>query len=571
MNNIKLIMNIHTAKRKIQLFVSLVLSLLFFVNNAFAQEDEKEYDEKVIVLGSYNPTVSDANKILFNPTIEDSTDKNMETQYYINSQQIETVFEVKPINAANLVGESLTKLYKRYIKFGFGNYTTPYFNFHLSNLRSKDVNYGVEIFHHSSSSKIKEFAPANFSHNKALVYGSKLWRSHRMNAQFYFDRDVVHFYGFKPPAGTEIQKSDIRQRFMRLGTDWQYHSTYTDSTRLNHAFRLNYQFLNDIYGMQENEIRFGTDINKDLKLFSFTKSQTLGIKGDVKFYNTKDSLSQTNNAAIILSPYLSTTFREFDISLGANACVPADTSAEMFFTPNIELGINIIKKYLVVYAGADGGLEYNAYTPTIDKNPFIVSGINRAYTKSMNLYAGIKGGIGHYIDYNIKMSLSDIDNMPLFMHDTTSTRRNMFTLVYDDVELFNVHGQIAFNKKEKLGIILEANYNQPNPTSYEKAWHMPLYDGNISFRYHIADKIIVKSDVFVVGERYVPVFNEVSRNFDTEKLDFYVDANLGVEYRITKLLSGFLNINNLAASRYYRWYDYPSQRFNMMLGVTYGL
>ena len=39
-------MNTHTAKRKIQLFVSLVLSLLFFVNNAFAQEDEKEYDER---------------------------------------------------------------------------------------------------------------------------------------------------------------------------------------------------------------------------------------------------------------------------------------------------------------------------------------------------------------------------------------------------------------------------------------------------------------------------------------------------------------------------------------------
>jgi len=551
----------------------IVLLLLISTQQLFAQqEDENVYDERVMVLGSYNPTLSDANKILFNPSLNDSTEKNLKPDYYINSQMIETSFETKPIKAANLVGESLTKLYKRYLKVGFGNYTTPFFDFHLSNLRSKDVNYGVEILHHSSISKIKEYAPANFSHNKVLVYGSKLWRKHRMNAQFFFNRDVVHHYGFKPDTSMAINKDAIRQRYMQFGTDWKYHSTYTDSSRLNHSFNLKYEFLNDIYGMQENGIYFNADINKNLRLVKITRSQTLGITTDVDFFNTKDNLSTTNRSTVVFSPYLSTVFREFEIYLGANACVEADTVTEMFFTPKLEVGINVIKKYLVVYGGATGGVENNAYSSIIKKNPFITSEIERKYTRTKSkLYAGIKGGIGHFIDYNISMSFAKIENMSFFMHDTTTTYRNMFTVAYDDVEFLNVHGQIGFNKEEKLSIILEGNFNQVATTNQAEAWYIPFYDASLGFRYNLADKIIIKSDIFMVGERYAPHYDELNAVFNTEKLDLYLDANLGVEYRITKLLSGFLNINNLTASRYYRWYDCPAQRFNVMLGVSYGM
>jgi hypothetical protein len=550
-----------------------ILLLLVSTQYLFAQQgDDNGYDENVIVLGTYNPTLSDANKILLNPSVMDSTEKDIETTYFINSQQIETRFDIKPIKAANLVGESLTKLYQRYLKVGFGNYTTPFFNFHLSNLRSKNVNYGVEILHHSSTSKIKEYAPANFSHNNVLVYGSKLWRKHRMNAQFFFDRDVVHHYGFKPDTSIGVNKDAIRQRYMQFGTDWKYHSTYTDSSRLNHSFNLKYIFLNDIYGMQENGINFNADINKNLELIKVTKSQTLGLTADVNFFNIADNLATTNRTTVTFSPYLSTVFREFEIYLGANACVESDTATEMFFTPKLEVGINVIKKYLVVYGGATGGVQNNAYSSIIKENPFIISGIEREYTRTKSkLYAGIKGGIGHFIDYNISMSFAKMENMPFFIHDTTTLYHNMFAVVYDDVEFLNVHGQIGFNKEEKLSIILEGNFNQISTTNQAEAWYIPFYDASLGFRYHLADKIIVKSDIFMVGERFAPHYDEITSVFNTEKLDLYFDANLGVEYRITKLLSGFLNINNLTASRYYRWYDYPSQRFNVMLGVSYGM
>jgi hypothetical protein len=47
-----------------------------------------------------------------------------------------------------------------------------------------------------------------------------------------------------------------------------------------------------------------------------------------------------------------------------------------------------------------------------------------------------------------------------------------------------------------------------------------------------------------------------------------VDLNLGVEYRYNTRVSAFLQLNNLAAQRYNRWYNYPVQPFQVMGGIT---
>ncbi len=45
--------------------------------------------------------------------------------------------------------------------------------------------------------------------------------------------------------------------------------------------------------------------------------------------------------------------------------------------------------------------------------------------------------------------------------------------------------------------------------------------------------------------------------------------NLGAEYRYTKLLGMFVQLNNIFNVRYERFKNYPTQRFNVMAGVSY--
>jgi hypothetical protein len=82
------------------------------------------------------------------------------------------------------------------------------------------------------------------------------------------------------------------------------------------------------------------------------------------------------------------------------------------------------------------------------------------------------------------------------------------------------------------------------------------------------EKIILTADCFFVGDRKAASALSDS-SFTTLKA--YVDINLGLEYRYTKILSAFVHLNNLAAQNYSYWNLYPVQRFNLLFGVTYAL
>jgi len=99
------------------------------------------------------------------------------------------------------------------------------------------------------------------------------------------------------------------------------------------------------------------------------------------------------------------------------------------------------------------------------------------------------------------------------------------------------------------------------------AWHKPNYKVTFSGNYNIGNKIILKMELFGNGPSKALVQTNAISTAQTIK--GYFDANLGLEYRYRKRMGIFLNLNNISASRYYRFYNYPSYRFNAMLGLSY--
>jgi outer membrane receptor protein involved in Fe transport len=92
--------------------------------------------------------------------------------------------------------------------------------------------------------------------------------------------------------------------------------------------------------------------------------------------------------------------------------------------------------------------------------------------------------------------------------------------------------------------------------------------------YNLYDKFLLNVDVNLEGWRRAQVFtagkNTIAENGQFgQKLGFLADANIGLEYRYNKRISMFLNFNNVAAQRYKRWYNYPVQGFQVMLGATF--
>jgi outer membrane receptor protein involved in Fe transport len=137
-----------------------------------------------------------------------------------------------------------------------------------------------------------------------------------------------------------------------------------------------------------------------------------------------------------------------------------------------------------------------------------------------------------------------------------------------------VEGALYFQMKEKFKIDLIGRYFSYSLKNNIFAWNLPQMQIILRGQYNIFDKFILNVDVNLEGWRRAMVYTAGKNVFEENgqfglKLGFLADANIGFEYRYNKRISMFLNFNNVAAQRYKRWYNYPVQGFQAMLGATF--
>ena len=109
-----------------------------------------------------------------------------------------------------------------------------------------------------------------------------------------------------------------------------------------------------------------------------------------------------------------------------------------------------------------------------------------------------------------------------------------------------------------------------------EAWNLPPYQLALGATYSLQNKLIATLEAQFLGARKAGYYEDPTDPSQalpippvTRDLDGYLDLHLGLEYRYTKRLSVFLDMSNLSASKYERWYRYPVQRGLLMGGATY--
>ncbi len=547
----------------------LMLSFGFLYTNTFGQIDDNK--NEVTVIASYEPTISDAFKINFSPNIKDSVFKQPTLSYGIQTVKIPTTFQLLPIKPAKIVGEPITKLYRNLIKAGFGTYTTPYFELFTNSVRSKTYAFGIHAKHLSSTGSITDYADSDYSNNELDVYGKRYFKKATLDGAAFFHRDVVYYYGYKP-ADFPTFTDDTRQRYSLIGFNTSYCSNYLDSNHLNHQFYLGFYNLSDYYSSHENSLKLGVNFDKNLKLFDLTDKQTLGVKANVDYYNNAgDLLATTNSTLVSFKPYISTHFNKYKLYVGLDASIATTTgvATELFIYPNIEASLAVVPQILKIYAGISGGLNKNSFKSVSDENPFINTTTPLGFSdKQFEIYGGINTSLTKTIDFNASISNASVDNMLLFVTDIGNIARNKFTVVYDDVSLLKMSANLLFKYDEKLNVVLGGNFYRYSTENEAQAWHKPEFDASLTVRYNISNKIICRAEAYTFTKMYARTFE--NGIFGTKEMDGMFDVNLGLEYRYSKILSGFINLNNLGAMRYQNWYNYPNQRFSLMAGITYG-
>ena len=552
---------------KLLIKITLTALLLVYMYNLPAQEISRD----VIVIKPYEPTISDAFKINMLPVIDDTVRITPSFNYSILPSIIKTEFEPKEINPAKMT-IPLTKLYNNYIKLGLGNYFTPLAEYSYSNLRSKEYAIGAWVKHKSSPAKIKldngEKVPAGYSNNVVNLYGSKFFDDKAvLSGDLNFNRDGIHYYGYNTeiPNDTfpDIDKKDIKQNYLLVSASTRIYSPDPDSAHFNYDVNMRFDYFSDKHKNNENTLLLEGSIRK------MAGKQLVGIDASVTSFMRSESIDSVNHTVIEARHWISKSTPEWKVILGFNAFVDILNKTKTYIYPRASLQFNVVEKILVPYVGINGYLDINSYNSVVNENPFVAPGLNVSKSKHrLVAYAGLKGKLSSTSMYRFDITYSVIDDMHFFINDTTLKYANQFIVAYDDVELIKYCGEMDFKLAERINVLLQGNYYNYVMTDEEKPWHKPGYDVNVNLAYNLRDKILFDLDFILIGERYARAYDPADGHV---KLDIIPDLNFGIEYRYSKILSGYISLYNITSTKYYLWNQYPSQRLNFLLGFTYKL
>jgi len=551
----------------------ILIFLPLFIFPAIKAGAQNLVRQEVKVVKPYEPVISDAFKINELPKIVDTLKVTPSFSYEITPNRYETIFKPHQIKPAKLISEPLPKLYHSYVRVGFGTYLSPLAEIYFGSERSENWLWDASLTYHSSNGKLINEA------NKKVYAGLSAIQS-EVNGKYFFKNSNVfsagalignnknYYYGYNPESidstvSVPLKKDNMDYQsvnYFQGKVRWQ--TNYLDSLHVNYDIGVKWQTLQAKNQIGENVL------NIDAFVDYFMNNQFIGVDAAIDYYNPKGLIDSTNFAVVKFSPWVGAFGNKWRILAGVNTFY--DLSTEKYhFSPKISMHYNVIDYFLIPYFEYDGPYKVNSYKKIYDENPFIMQNLSVKPTEySSDITFGFRGNISSKVAFNLKANYASINNQYFYVNDTTNKLQNKFDVVYDDITRFRFLGEISYKSSEKLFISLKGNYYQYTMKNELKAWHMPDYSLSLNTRYNLQDKLIVDINVFGIGTRYAKEYDSLG-NVVAKELQGIIDLNLGVEYRYSKVLSGFIKLNNIGAVKYYKWNHYPTQRFNIMVGATY--
>jgi hypothetical protein len=584
-------------KRNLIIPVFILFSLLPV--NAQVKKQETGLKREVTLYNPYKPFLPDSKKRSFLPDMNDTSKVRPDFRYDINTTPFLPEYTISPIKAAALLPDPLPKLYKSYINIGLGNYITPLAEISITNERSKKGSIGFYGRHFSTNGKVEldngKKVFAGYMDNDVSLFGRKFFRKSLFKSSVDFSQKVRYAYGYSPvmieyynPMLIDVSppKRDLRMRYNNLDAKASLSSLTLDSTSFSYDFDVYYNYFYNTKNLFQHSAGITGIMAKSYQGFYVGS----GIGYD--YYRLSDFLFNDPKYIASISPFIKKSAEQWSFKLGIQALLDKNltASAKLHIYPDINFTFNVVPSYISLFAGLSGKLEKNEPAKIISENPFLLSNGSLFKLPNTNheliVSTGLKGNTGLGGNYMVSASYSLINNMLFYSNivfpDSTFTpdRGSYFSVLTDDVELFNVHAEMSGAINDKLLFNGMVNLYKYTLSKYDYAWNKSAWDGKLGLKYNLRDKIIAGMEISVQGMRRLIVNGEnystttvLPLNNPAEKIPMpaHFNLNLSAEYRYSKILSIWTKLNNISYNRYYEWAYYPSQSFLFMLGFTYSL
>ena len=537
---------------------------------------DRDHNEQVTIVGTYDPTINQAFKINMKP--EQSAMNYQKPEFSFQSLNVQQKTDIAPskIKPARLATRRKIQVFENYLKAGFGSWITPYVDFYHSSGKKNDHRLNFQFNHISSFKDITDYSPSPFSNTKATVAYEKNVGKSIIDASVTYGLDTYRYYGFIPsdyPTQT-IEDEELKQMFNFIEATVGAKSNNTKSENFEYKVNLGTFYYFDKWKSSQFNLDLDFDFARPFKIGNNGDNQKVGIKGEAVFGMNRDSVQNTNDLLFSGIPYYQAKFGIVRFLAGINfSYLRADSSVFRVY-PDVKVDVVLLPEALTVYAGVNGGMVKNSYYNLTQVNPWVTSQVPITWQNTrVNVFAGVRGNIAKQLGYNFEVKWSSFETMPFFINISEDpiwgrpVPLNKFNIATDNGNVLTFSGELNYVLKQDLKLWLGGEFNSYRLDSLNHAYHKPLTSVNLGGSYLIKKRVNVWAEFITVGKRYaIDIFSPTPGEID---LDGFIDINVGVDVYITENFSAFANGTNLLNKNYERYYNYPVQGLQVMAGIGF--
>jgi hypothetical protein len=537
---------------KIKYSITAVLVLVSAV--ALAQKDTLKKGTTIDITSSYKPVLRNAVKINFSASHLNADTSKPKMFYTVPAQNL--FYAYQPVTLKPLALQPDTNLnlgMRNFVKAGFGNFSTPYVSAGFSFGDGKKTLLNLYADYISSKGKIKyqDYAQLNLK-----ATGSYFTKKNEAYGSVNFRQHDTYLYGYDHNL-YNYKKDSIRNQYQDITAKAGIRNTSMGDFGIKYNPNItvnNYTLKNKV---SESSILVDAPVEKQ---FGESMAIKIQARADITTYSRKvaNSNVKQNNNVLQVMPSLAFASPRFSINAGIS---PTWDNGSFVWLPNVYAEAQVKEKIFLIQAGWVGNYVKNTFRNLSMVNPYILPVLLQKNTKETEIYGGIKATIGKHFSFNAKAGFISYTDLPLFINDTASDGKD-YTVVYENkANNLRIHGDLSFVSQDRFTVTAGLTFN--GYTGFvNKAWNTLPLELNASLRWWAFKQVLLKSDFYAFGGGNYVGKGNVAKGFGGG-----TDLSAGMEFKVNKTFSAWLDVNNILNNKYQRWINYEVYGLNVLGGV----
>ncbi len=523
---------------------------------ASAQKDTTKKGTTIDITSSYKPVLRNAVKINFAASHLNADTGKPKMNYTVPAQNL--FYAYQPITLKPLALQLDTNLNlgtRNFLKLGFGNFSTPFVSAEFSFGDGKTGLLNLYADYIASKGKIKY---QDYAQMNVKATGSYFMEKNEAYGSLSLSQHDTYLYGYDHTL-YNYKKDSIRNQYQDINLKAGIRNTRVGDFGIKYDPHVQVNIFSNKDKVSESSLLLTAPIEKQ-----FGEAVALKVEGraDITSYTSKNLVSNVkiSNNVFAVAPALVFSSPRFSINAGIT---PTWDNGNFVWLPNVYAEAQVKEKVFLIQAGWVGNYTKNTFRNLSAVNPYLLTIAAQTNTKEIEYYGGIKATLGKHFSFSAKTGFISYTNFPLFINDTAKDSKG-FKVVYEGkANNLRFHGDLSYIDQDKFTLTTGLTLNgYTGFNNNSKAWNTVPVELTSSLRWWAFKQVLLKGDFYLFGGG-----NYIAKGNNAQTFKGGTDLSAGMEFKVNKTFSAWLDVNNIFNNKYERWHNYEVYGLNVLGGV----